>query len=316
MAISPGILPKAFVGRLTDVRCRGVDNAAVPEQPPAELFHYTSRSGLEGIVASGSMWATSVKQLNDTSEMNAVRGALVRALRSRAVDAPIAEGEVGRYMRGSKQILDDTAANLERGADQYECFVLCFSELADDFGMWKKFGSEYSLAFRSAAFLGLETDAWNVVDDGSNLASLHPMRQRFMKVRYVELTNGIGQNVLGTEIAERIAQAGPIAGVDEEAMVGLASVKSVGWASDREWRHFFSNVAQPGHGACYAPSHESPTGKTYIEVSISLQAWLDRVLVRPAPDAEHAAAIARDVLDARGLEQVPVQLSSLTLRMP
>ena len=37
-------------------------------QPPAELYHYTSQSGLLGILNSDFMWASKIHYLNDSTE--------------------------------------------------------------------------------------------------------------------------------------------------------------------------------------------------------------------------------------------------------
>ena len=37
---------------------------------PLVLYHYTSASGLKGIVESGTLWATDVLHLNDSSEIS------------------------------------------------------------------------------------------------------------------------------------------------------------------------------------------------------------------------------------------------------
>lgn len=55
-----------------------VDHSNLPEKPLAEalpytsrspLYHYTSLSGLQGIVASKSMWCSQIQYLNDTGEL-------------------------------------------------------------------------------------------------------------------------------------------------------------------------------------------------------------------------------------------------------
>lgn len=38
-------------------------------KPSGTLYHYTSLTGLEGILSSGSLWATDIRYLNDAAEM-------------------------------------------------------------------------------------------------------------------------------------------------------------------------------------------------------------------------------------------------------
>jgi hypothetical protein len=55
------------------------DNAALISKHP-ELHHYTTREGLEGIWRSNSLWATHFANLNDSSEMVALKEPLERSL--------------------------------------------------------------------------------------------------------------------------------------------------------------------------------------------------------------------------------------------
>ncbi len=49
----------------------------------AELYHYTTKSGLEGIIRSKTIWGTHYKSLNDSSEVIHLREALIAALSPR-----------------------------------------------------------------------------------------------------------------------------------------------------------------------------------------------------------------------------------------
>lgn len=53
----------------------------MPKPPPDELYHYTSRLGLEGIIRSQTLWATHYKYLNDSEEVSHFRDRLPDILR-------------------------------------------------------------------------------------------------------------------------------------------------------------------------------------------------------------------------------------------
>lgn len=51
-----------------------------------EIFHYTTKTGLQGIINSNALWASYFEQLNDSSEIKHLRGPLTRAVMSRCMD--------------------------------------------------------------------------------------------------------------------------------------------------------------------------------------------------------------------------------------
>lgn len=56
-------------------------------KPSLRLYHYTSLSGLCGIVESGVLWATNVHYLNDSAEIRYATGLLRQRARERSADA-------------------------------------------------------------------------------------------------------------------------------------------------------------------------------------------------------------------------------------
>lgn len=59
-------------------------------KPRSKIFHYTSQSGLIGIVTTKSLWATSIHHLNDATEFGYARTLMKTAVAKTKRDAPSA----------------------------------------------------------------------------------------------------------------------------------------------------------------------------------------------------------------------------------
>ncbi len=123
--------------------------------PEQILWHYSTSAGLIGIVESGTIFATQVSCLNDSTEsryfsMN-FRTALAERLGS------INDESTSRFVKKYMELLqdDDTTPIL---AD-LPYFVTCFTPLEDDIGHWKGYsGGEngYAIGVRTKDLYGPE----------------------------------------------------------------------------------------------------------------------------------------------------------------
>jgi len=68
-------------GKELDVISRYISNIDVATHP--ELHHYTSFSGLSGILQSNTIWATHFSALNDTTEVTLLRDPLIQVVANR-----------------------------------------------------------------------------------------------------------------------------------------------------------------------------------------------------------------------------------------
>ena len=94
---------------------------------PRVLYHYTSGSGLLGIVESKSIWATSVRYLNDSAEYALAVAAAEMILDHRASMARTP------FKMGIYRVLKDS---LKQGHET-EVFVSSFSQNADQLSQWR-----------------------------------------------------------------------------------------------------------------------------------------------------------------------------------
>lgn len=101
-------------------------------RPVDELWHYTKQAGLEGIIKDLSLRATSATLTNDRQEM--LRG---EAAVKEGIAAVVPDDELSAI--GDLLLIDD------------ECFVTCFTEVADGASMWQHYGQEgYAVVFDRA----------------------------------------------------------------------------------------------------------------------------------------------------------------------
>ena len=116
---------------------------------PDYLWHYTSISGVKGILTEGNLWFSDATFLNDTSEL------------SHAVD--IAEEVIGQRLKeeGSKPVVREyLQAFLDRAKGDREdrqsvgsinsAFVACFCKDGDSLHLWRAYtsgGRGYSIGF-------------------------------------------------------------------------------------------------------------------------------------------------------------------------
>lgn len=105
--------------------------------PEQVVWHYTSSSGLIGIIESGSIFATQVSCLNDATEIRYAATTLREALSSLLLHMDDAQPEKG-FTKKYVELLqdDDTAPN----SAPLPYFVTCFSSLEDDLSQWRSYG--------------------------------------------------------------------------------------------------------------------------------------------------------------------------------
>lgn len=120
----------------------------VHQDPPQILYHYTAAEGLLGMLQSRQMWATNVRFMNDTSELDyGIR--LVREIfdEKEFVDQPSANVRTafGRYREGIFAMLDDAEQNTKH-------FAVSFCENQNLLSQWRGYGQS-----GGGFALGLET---------------------------------------------------------------------------------------------------------------------------------------------------------------
>jgi len=120
--------------------------------PPQILYHYTTPTGLLGIIGKKEIWASHTQYLNDRMEFQHAVG-IIRE----EIDAMKKEPEYA----GDHDHLDEMASVLKHSGEMNVC-VCSFSEEADVLSQWRAYGngSGFSIGF-SAEFLRAISDHHN-----------------------------------------------------------------------------------------------------------------------------------------------------------
>lgn len=106
-------------------------------RPASRIYHYTSQTGLIGIVTNKCIWATSIHHLNDATEFDYARAIMKRVINEKPKE-------------GAGAALSDSLTSRLDGAARINLFVACFSEKADLLSQWRAYcpnGNGYSIGF-------------------------------------------------------------------------------------------------------------------------------------------------------------------------
>ncbi len=99
---------------------------------PSTLYHYTTASGLLGILSSESLWATNARYLNDTSELLYGRELVSRVISTEVSALP--EGHL-------KNWLCEFVDLVHQAFETTETYITCFCERSDLLSQWRAYGS-------------------------------------------------------------------------------------------------------------------------------------------------------------------------------
>ena len=112
--------------------------------PQKELYHYTSASGLMGVVTSKTIWATDISYLNDAQEFRYARSVVQRTL-DRRLSHELSDAE-RTYYSALPEVLDRTKGT--------HVFVASFSTEGDMLSQWRAYcpeGSGFAIGFSGKA---------------------------------------------------------------------------------------------------------------------------------------------------------------------
>jgi hypothetical protein len=110
------------------------------------IYHYTSDTGLQGIIESGKLWFSDIFGLNDPTELRHGLKVAIDVLKSKIDDA---RPEIATFASQLERF--DVDAGVEAAG---HFFICCFSGDADDLGQWRAYahdGRGYALGFKTAA---------------------------------------------------------------------------------------------------------------------------------------------------------------------
>ncbi|WP_059390195.1 hypothetical protein [Arthrobacter sp. Hiyo1] len=102
---------------------------------PGTVWHYTTASGLAGLVGGNVLWASATAFMNDLREMHTGKTVFDRLLETHA-------GDVDANIQEEFNSMARTALR----NDRYRTFIACASRLPDSLTMWRNYTSEVGFA--------------------------------------------------------------------------------------------------------------------------------------------------------------------------
>lgn len=113
---------------------------------PRIFYHYTSGAGLAGIVSTGTLWATDIAYMNDTSELQYAINLVSEEIKNIDTSNPL----VVELLRRASHLTEPTNASLGYCA-------ACFCTNADLLSQWRAYGDAgkgFALGFDAYEFSG------------------------------------------------------------------------------------------------------------------------------------------------------------------
>lgn len=269
-----------------------------PQPPPKSLSHYTSISGLMGIVTSQRLWASNASFLNDRSELlhalNAARTAIEKLSSSKTL---------ARWAPTLQRVVKE----LEDGKIP-DTYVACFCGNADNLSQWRGYsGPEQGVS---------------VTFDRRRLADrLQSDGAKLYRVTYAKITTPTKlRDALRGEFADladfddlgEMAEARSYDEIFRRVSSLLPKFKHYGFRDEREWRFVVQQPAQ----ACELKFRAGLNRVVpYIEVGVrDAPLPITSVTVGPGNDQTLTAQSLKTFLRCHGHEEVAVDLSDIPFR--
>lgn len=271
------------------------------QTPPEILYHYTTQTGLLGIIKDEEIWATHTQYLNDQREY-------LYAVEMVKDEIDIAMDKAAN--RQHKTILKDMADDLE-GVEKVNVCVCSFSEDGDSLPQWRAYG-----AAASGFAIGLsgETLATIAAKKGFYIGPcLYELsKQRNLIRALVKIV--LEQNIKGTpwNNGNHIPQGGNLrAYLHQYAPI----LKDPSFKEEREWRvisyplgsRFRRFDFRPG-GSMLTPYYRFAL--THDDIPFNVR----KVIIGPTPHPEQAKGSVTKFLSSRELRNVLVKNSKVPYR--
>jgi hypothetical protein len=282
---------------------------------PPILYHYTSQTGLKGMLNDKTIWASKIHYLNDSEEF-ALALKLARDELDRRIKAATSKVDCSRL-----ELLRDTIYTIE---GVYTC-VCCFSELDDDLSQWRGYGggdAGFSVGFTREWFrrvketLGLSLIRC-IYDPEDQQRLIKDAIDEFLATNAEKEPDYWDRNRLHVDPDRpRTVEVLPHAGNDFATRLSLIApqIKDKAFENEKEWRLVAATVSahelhhRPGR-SMLIPYYKIPIGDDDKFDSIR------EIVVGPTPHPDLSAASVRSLAIAAGLDNIPeIEPTSIPFR--
>jgi hypothetical protein len=247
------------------------------------IYHYTTISGLIGIISSQELWASDCRLLNDGTELSYAKDIFLKEVEKLKLPPP---------GRGSGYIIPGSSL------DYFQMYITCFCEDGDLLSQWRGYSTYQGYS------LGFDTDLLNasVIDE---IKSVHYGIEDPKEYFTGELD------------AANQPTAHP--GIEEWHRSGwilprLATVKHPSFIEEKEWR-LLKQIPSLGNEEDYEiyfrPSPLGPIG--YIKIPFQ-KPCLREVIIGPGEYPTTREAAVHEFLVKNGFDEVIVRTSKIPFR--
>ncbi|MDH6265763.1 hypothetical protein M2360_001153 [Rhizobium sp. SG_E_25_P2] len=266
--------------------------------PPKKLSHYTTLSGLEGIVTLKSLWASNASFLNDKAELTHALNASKKAIKLLSSE---------KAMRAWGPAIKSAFEELESGL-QAQSYVACFCSDDDNLSQWRGYGGAVqgvSLTFEQST-----------LTKRLKKNSAHLQQVIYAKVSTAQKLRDALEAEL-RDIAELEEVLGPSSEEEQQAdILGrisrlLPKFKHLGFKDEREWRYVVQKKIPPRDMKFRVLQNKIVP---YIEIGACEENFpIISVRIGPGTDQDLTARSVETFMKARGYD-VDVTLSEVPFR--
>jgi hypothetical protein len=293
---------------------RAILNDVLSRKPDKPLYHYTTQTGLIGIIKGREIWATHTQYLNDRREflhaVDLVREEIKRLLDQEALD--------GSSQPVREQVLLRMQQAVSTSPETINVCVCSFSEESDSLSQWRAYGgsSGFAVGFAGASLTSAtEKKEWFLAP-----CIYDPSEQRALIRALVEevLEENLGGALVEDEEEDRVLKSlggNLVAYLNRYAPI----LKDQSFKEEREWRI----ISRP----IFCQRLDYREGRSLIVPYYRLPLWqndqrihLHEVVVGPTRDAKRSRSsvasliVSRDVLLQGSDGAIHVRISEVPYR--
>jgi DUF2971 family protein len=283
---------------LVDFRTLPIVRRLWDQEPPAILYHYTSRPGLQGILEAKTIWASEARYLNDAREL-ATALDHVREILATRDGKPF--GALYPRMSGI----------LEQMEEAQDTFVFSMSnDGGDELSQWRAYarpGNGYAIGFDAPAMKRMLVAA--ALTSHFAPCEYDPTRQRALMTEVIATV----ERVVSVHGAQALDEAVRIFG--SLFLLTAPIVKHGAFRAEREWR-----LVLPGFSTWDARVKFRDAGRLLVPFwtvplnHAGAQLPITEVVIGPTPHPELEARAMSAILTVAGLSKATVRRSSVPYR--
>ncbi|RYH00230.1 MAG: DUF2971 domain-containing protein [Alphaproteobacteria bacterium] len=268
------------------------------KKTPTELSHYTTLSGLEGIVRLKRLWASNASFLNDKAELTHALDASKKAIKLLSSE---------KAMRAWGPAIETAFDELKRGL-QAQSYVACFCSDDDNLSQWRGYGGTVQgicLTFEQSALTRrLKKDAANLQHVVYTKLSTPQKLRDALEAELRDIAEL--EEVLGASNEEE-QQADILARISRL----LPKFKHLGFKDEREWRYVVQKNIPPNDMKFRVLQNKIVP---YIEIGVSeTKLPIHSIRIGPGVDQELTARSVETFIIAHGYD-IEVTLSEVPFR--